>query len=47
MLSSFYLALMFDVISSWINTGQFYSDFRLYGELAFGCKNESTESGTV
>lgn len=50
MLSCFYLALMLDVISLWVNMGQFYSDFCLYKnwELAFGCKSESTvESGTI
>lgn len=42
MLSSFYLALMLDVISLQVNVGQFYSDFFFNtGELAFGCKSES------
>lgn len=48
-LSSFYLALMLDVISLQVNVGQFYSDFFFYtGELAFGCKSESAvEWGTI
>lgn len=35
MLSSFYLALMLDVISLSVNMGQFYSDFCLYRGTGF------------
>lgn len=34
-LSNFYLALMLDVICLWVNMGQFYSDFCLYGGIGF------------
>lgn len=35
MLSSIYLALMLDVVSLWVNTGQFYSEFSLYKGIGF------------